>query len=253
MPTKKQACTLSRKDFDAIIFDLDGVITQTAKIHAKAWKQAFDFFLLEYGKDTGTRYKPFEMKDYVAYVDGRPRYDGVINFLESRSIQLPYGTPDDAPDKETICGLGNQKDLLFHKYLKEEKVELYPTSIELIKDLLSKGFKIAVVSSSKNCHAILENVGISHLFAVQIDGNVAQQLKLAGKPAPDIFLQAAKELEVEAQRAAIVEDSRAGVQAGKLGKFGCVIGVDRQNQADALAKEGADVIVSDLGEVEVIQ
>jgi len=246
------ACLLSKEHFDAVIFDLDGVITQTAKLHAKAWKEMFDFFLLEYGKAQGKHFVPFDIKkDYLAYVDGKPRYEGVKSFLKARGIHLPFGSPDDSVDLETLCGLGNRKNMLFIRYLKENKVEVFESSIALIKQLKKKHFKLAIVSSSKNCTAILENAGVLDLFDVKIDGNTAEMLKLKGKPDPDIFLQAAKELHVAPKRAAVFEDALAGVKAAVQGHFGYVVGVNRTDIGKDLKKNGADSVVLDLSEVHV--
>lgn len=239
--------TISRSRFDAVIFDLDGVITQTARVHAAAWKTMFDDFLQKQFKENA--FTPFGDRDYRAYVDGKPRYEGVKSFLNARSIELPYGHPNDSLEKETVCGLGNRKNKLFQEILKKEGVELYQTSVQLLRRLRSKGFRTAVVSSSKNCGQVLEAAKLTHLFEVKVDGNDAAALDLKGKPNPDVFLEAAKRLDLKPQRCVIVEDAVAGVKAGCQGKFGRVIGVDRSNQAQALQKAGADMVIKDLAEI----
>lgn len=237
---------LARSEFEAVIFDLDGVITQSAKVHAQAWKKLFDPFLSKQGESG------FDIQqDYYAYVDGKPRLEGIRSFLQSRGIQLDEGSPDDSEEQETIHGLAKRKNKLFLKYLNEKGIDAYQTSVELVKMLKTEGFKVAIISSSKNCKAILEKVGILDLFEAQVDGVKSQRLQLKGKPAPDIFLQAAKELGVLPKKVVVVEDSLAGVQAGKEGGFGLVIGVNRADQAEALAKKGANVVVSDLKEIKV--
>lgn len=238
--------SISKKQFDGVIFDLDGVITQSAKVHAKAWKEMFDAYLKEQGQE------PFDIgKDYNAYVDGKPRYEGVASFLASRNIDLPHGASEDAPEKETICGLGNRKNKLFLKYLKEDGVDVYKTSLHLVKSLLKANFKIGLVTSSKNCTEIIKSAGIHDLFDVQVDGITAEKRKLKGKPQPDIFLVAAEELGIKPEKAVVIEDAVSGVQAGVSGHFGCVIGVNRGKQKEELIKAGADFIVSDLSEIGV--
>jgi alpha,alpha-trehalase len=240
---------ISRR-FDAVIFDLDGVITDTASLHAAAWKEMFDKVLEEISDPAGGRQAPFDKKeDYLRYVDGKPRRDGVIDFLASRKIELPEGQPDDAPDKLTVFGLGNSKNHLFQQKLKEDGANVYDTSMRLIRDLRAHNIRTAVVSSSKNCRGILERAGISDLFDAIVDGRDAAEQNLDGKPAPDIFLTAARLLGVRPERAAVVEDALAGVQAGRLGHFACVIGVDRNDQSAELEKHGADVVVTDLCEI----
>jgi len=240
---------ISRR-FDAVIFDLDGVITDTASLHAAAWKEMFDKVLEEISDPAGGRQAPFDKKeDYLRYVDGKPRSDGVIDFLASRKIELPEGQPDDAPDKLTVFGLGNRKNHLFQQKLKEDGANVYDTSMRLIRDLRAHNIRTAVVSSSKNCRGILESAGISDLFDAIVDGRDAAEQNLDGKPAPDIFLTAARLLGVRPERAAVVEDALAGVQAGRLGHFACVIGVDRNDQSAELEEHGADVVVTDLCEI----
>jgi beta-phosphoglucomutase family hydrolase len=246
MDLKSEAVSPDR--FDAVLFDLDGVITDTAKLHASCWKKAFDAFLKKKADEKGEPFKPFDLvADYEEYVDGKPRYDGVQSFLDSRGIDLPYGDPKDSSDKETVCGLGNLKDELFEKDLKSDGVDVFDGTVAWVRRLLEMGIKTAVVSSSKHCKPVLEVAGISDLFQARVDGNVAEESHLNGKPAPDTYLKAAGMLAVQPGRAVVVEDAISGVQAGRNGKFGLVIGVDRQGDADALRENGADLVVTDLG------
>lgn len=239
------------KNFDAFIFDLDGVVTDTAKIHADAWKKTFDDYLKKRASDKDP-FVPFDVKlDYARYVDGMPRYDGVKNFLESRGITLPYGSPEDPPDKETICGIGNKKNQIFQKYLEKDSIHVYDSTIELIKSLRENNIRTAIVSSSKNCKTVLELVNITDLFDVKVDGVDSRKLGLKGKPAPDIFLTAAEKLDTLPSRSIVVEDALSGVEAGRSGGFGLVVGVDRAGQAETLKNHGADVVVSDLAELSV--
>jgi len=244
--------SVTKENFDAVLFDLDGVLTATAKVHAKCWKKTFDEYLQQRADKTGEPFKPFDLdQDYSEYVDGKPRYEGVTSFLESRNIHLPYGDPSDPPDRETICGIGNRKEELVLKTLKTDGVEVYDGSVAWVKQLRQAGVKIAVVSSSKNCQAVLQAGGIEDLFDDRVDGHTVEDEKLPGKPAPDTYLKAAEFLGAPAQRAVVVEDALSGVQSGRNGKFGLVIGVNRKDQshADALRKNGADVVVSDLREM----
>ena len=235
--------------FDAVIFDLDGVITRTATVHSHAWKKMFDGYLRERSEKTGEPFREFTQEDYLAYVDGKPRYDGVQSFLQSRGIDLPFGTPEDAPDKETVCGLGNKKNEAFNEVLRNEGVETYPSTVALMKELRDKGLRVGVASSSKNCEAVLKAAGLGHLVETRVDGVVSAALKLNGKPAPDIFLTAAQNLGVKAHRAVVVEDAVSGVAAGKNGNFGLVLGIAREGNAQALKANGADLVVSDLEEI----
>jgi len=234
----------------ACLFDLDGVLTQTAKVHAAAWKETFDDYLRERAKRGGEKFEPFDpIKDYDEYVDGLPRYDGVRSFLKSRGVELPEGTHDDAPEKGTICGIGNRKNELVLKLIKEHGVEPYDGSVRFVKAARDAGLRRAVVSSSTNCRDVLIAAGIEDLFEVRIDGTVADEQHLKGKPAPDTFLAGAKALGVQAAQAVVFEDALAGVQAGRDGRFGYVVGVDRVGQADALRTHGASVVVKDLDEL----
>jgi beta-phosphoglucomutase family hydrolase len=234
----------------ACLFDLDGVLTQTAKVHAAAWKEMFDDYLAERAKRTGTPFVPFDNgPDYDRYVDGKPRADGTRSFLESRGISLPEGTPDDPPGAETINGLGNRKNNLVLTLIKEQGVEPYEGSIRYVHAAEKAGLRRAVVSSSANCRDVLASAGILDLFEDIVDGVVARREQLNGKPAPDTFLAGAKALGVSAEHAAVFEDALAGVEAGRAGKFGFVVGVDRVGQAAALSEHGADIVVSDLGQL----
>lgn len=240
---------ITSSQFDAVLFDLDGVITATAKIHAACWKRTFDRFLQQQAQKTHEPFVPFEKNDYKQYVDGKMRYVGTQSFLESRGIELPYGNPSDSPGYDTVCALGNLKDSFFDEVLRTQGVEVYEGSVALLHHLIQQGFKIAVVSSSHHCQAVLKAAGIDRLFDVRVDGNISDQLHLAGKPAPDAFLLAAKQLEVEPKRAVVCEDAVSGVQAGHAGGFGLVVGVERQGNANVLWENGADIVVQDLSEL----
>ncbi|MEF8795345.1 MAG: beta-phosphoglucomutase family hydrolase [Salinivenus sp.] len=241
---------IDSRSVQAAILDLDGVVTETARLHARAWRDMFDAVLDERGEREGEDQSPFGVDDYDQYVDGKPRYDGVRSFLEARGIDLPEGAPDDPPDAVTIHGLGNRKNERFHELLEQHGVEVYDDAIEQIRRWRTRGLGVAVVSSSKNCKTILERAGLLDLFDARVDGVVAERLGLDGKPAPDIFLEAADRLGVEPERAAVFEDARAGVEAGRAGGFGLVVGVSRNGNDEALRAHGADVVVHDLREVE---
>ena len=244
--------SISPRDYDAVLFDLDGVLTRTAAVHASAWKRLFDEFLTRRAERDGEPFVPFdEIDDYLRYVDGKPRVEGVAAFLESRGIDLPEGVPDDAEDAETRNGLGRCKDRYFLERLEQSGVETFASSIELVRLLRDYDVKTAVVSSSRNCKAVLEAAGIDELFDVRVDGLDLERHGLAGKPAPDTFLEAARRLGVEPARAVVVEDALAGVAAGRAGGFGLVVGVDRTGRSAALRDAGADAIVHDLCEVQV--
>ena len=252
MKDEKALFNFRKQDFDALLFDLDGVITKTAIVHAMSWKKLFDEYLERTDKIAGNDKHPFEIaSDYLDYVDGKPRYEGVKSFLESRNITLPWGNPEDSADLETICGLGNRKNIYFNEHLKKEGVAIHCGSGELLALLKEKGFKIAVVTSSKNCSTVLEAAGLKDVFDAQVDGIVAEKLKLKGKPEPDTFEEAAALLGASPKRTAVFEDAVAGVQAGMAGDFGCVIGVDRADRKAELLKQGADLVVSDLSELAV--
>ncbi|MFR9794927.1 HAD family hydrolase [Streptomyces sp. MS06] len=230
----------------ACLFDLDGVVTRTAAVHAAAWKEMFDAFLREREGD-GAR--PFDDHDYDEYVDGRPRADGVRTFLASRGIDLPEGDPDDPADAETVHGLGNRKNVLLLDRIRTEGVEVYEGTMRYIAAVRDHGLRTAVVSSSANTREVLHAIGAEDLFDVRVDGVVAAERKLPGKPHPDTFLAAAADLGVPPGRAAVFEDALAGMDAGRAGRFGFVVGVDRAGQADALRAHGADRVVQDLAEL----
>ena len=235
---------------DTCLFDLDGVLTKTAKVHAAAWKEMFDVYLRRRAQRQGAEFVPFDpVADYDRYVDGKPRYEGVQSFLESRGIGLPRGEPSDPPDAETVDGLGNRKNEIVLRLIRERGVEAYEGSVRYLRAARDAGLRRAVVSSSTNCRDVLAAAGIEELFEVRIDGVVAEREHLRGKPAPDTFLAAAQRLDAAPAAAVVFEDALAGVEAGRAGDFGCVVGVDRTGQADALREHGADVVVSDLAEL----
>jgi beta-phosphoglucomutase family hydrolase len=232
------------------LFDLDGVLTQTAKVHDAAWKEMFDDFLRERARQTGQPFVPFDpVADYDEYVDGKPRADGTRSFLESRGIHLPEGSDDDPPSAQTVHGLGNRKNEIVLKKIREDGVEAYPGSVTYLRAVKAAGLPRAVVSSSANCHDVLVAAGIDDMFDARIDGVVAEQEHLRGKPAPDTYLAGAKALGLRPAAAAVFEDALAGVAAGRAGGFGFVVGVDRVGQAEALKEHGADVVVKDLAEL----
>jgi beta-phosphoglucomutase family hydrolase len=234
----------------ACLFDLDGVLTQTAKVHAAAWKEMFDAYLEQRAGRTGEEFVPFDSgDDYDQYVDGKPRYEGVQSFLESRGIELPRGNPDDPPDAETVTGLGNRKNELVLKLIHDKGVEPYEGSVRYLHAARDAGLRRAVVSSSTNCRDVLRAAGIEDLLEVRMDGVVAEREHIKGKPAPDTYLKAAEMLGSEPAQSAVFEDALAGVESGRAGHFGCVVGVDRVGQADALKEHGADVVVKDLAEL----
>ena len=229
-----------------VLFDLDGVVTDTARLHGRAWQQLFDRFLAE--QDGAA--EPFRLpEDYVAHIDGKPRYEGVRAFLRSRGIELAWGDPADPPDARTICGLGNRKNDLFHQALAEQGVAVFESSVALIEALRAHGIETACVSSSRNAVPVLERAGLLPLFDLVFDGRRLAELGLPGKPAPDMFTTAAAGLGVAPAEAAVVEDAIAGVAAGRAGGFRLVIGVDRGAGRAALTRAGADVVVGDLAEL----
>ena len=241
---------ITRAQYDAVLFDLDGVITDTANLHAACWKQMFDDYLETRAVQIGGEFRPFDLAtDYLRYVDGKPRFDGVRDFLRSRGIQIPEGTPDDPPQAETVGGLGNRKNDLVNKAIEETGVLPYDGSVKLIHQLRRDGFKIAVVTSSQNCNTVLSATKLDAFFEVRVDGNVIRTQHLTGKPAPDTFLMAARLLRVEPSRAVVIEDAISGVQAGSNGNFGLVIGVARKGNAEELKHHGAHLVVNDLGEL----
>jgi beta-phosphoglucomutase family hydrolase len=234
----------------ACLFDMDGVLTDTAKVHAAAWKEMFDGYLRQRAEREGGQFRPFDAAtDYDEYVDGKPRYDGVRSFLASRGITLPEGSPSDPPDAETVDGLGNRKNELVLRLIHEQGVAAYPGSVRFVQAARGAGMRTAVVSSSANCLDVLRAAGIADLFEARVDGIAVERDRLKGKPAPDTYLAAAQRLGVDAAAAAVFEDALAGVEAGRAGHFGCVVGVDRVGQAQALREHGADVVVADLAEL----
>jgi beta-phosphoglucomutase family hydrolase len=241
---------ITRDKYDAALLDLDGVITDTANLHAMCWKQMFDEYLQKRATQRGEAFRPFDLvSDYRLYVDGKTRFDGVRDFLTSRGIQLSEGNPDDPPQVETVSGLGNRKNDLVNEVIEDVGVEPYEGSVKLIHQLRDHGFKIAVVTSSQNCTVVLKAAKLDAFFDVQVDGNVIHEKQLAGKPAPDAFLMAAKLLGVQPARAVVIEDAISGVQAGFKGNFGLVIGVARKGNAEELQRNGAHLVVTDLGEL----
>ncbi len=237
---------------DAAVFDLDGVITFTAHVHAAAWKQLFDEYLGSRSRRFGEPFRPFDADaDYRAFVDGKPRYEGVRSFLESRGIRIPYGSPADSPEQETICGLGNRKDLLFEARLQEVGVEVDREAVRFVRELRARGTRVGLASSSKNAVPILESVGLRELFDAVVDGVVSERVRLKGKPDPDIFLYCLALLlpDADPRRALIAEDAVAGVQAGRSGGFGLVLGVDRHGEPQSLLENGADRVVSDFRQI----
>ncbi|HEX6332082.1 MAG TPA: trehalose-phosphatase [Actinomycetota bacterium] len=237
----------------AVVFDMDGVITDTASVHAAAWKRLFDEYLAARSRRSGEPFEPFDVDaDYRRYIDGKPRYDGVRDLLTSRGITLPDGDPSDPPDRETVCGLGNRKNEFFLEHLRSEGAEPYPSTVELIRRLHELGVGVAVISASQNAQEVLDAAGVGTLFDVRVDGAVADDLGLPGKPDPAVFVEAARRLGAAPDRTAIVEDSIAGVEAGRRGAFALVVGVDRAGHADALRRAGADVVVADLAELGLV-
>jgi beta-phosphoglucomutase family hydrolase len=233
-----------------LLFDMDGVLTQTAVVHAEAWKQAFDTFMKRWSEEKGTEFTAFDKdKDYDEYVDGKPRLDGVRSFLESRDIKLPEGAADDASDAETVNGVGNAKNEILLKLIKQDGVKPYEGSVRYVHAALEQGLRCAVVSSSTNTHDILAAAGLGDLFEKVIDGNVVSHDHLHGKPAPDSYLAGAEAISVDPAHAAVFEDALSGVEAGRNGNFGYVVGVDRVGQADALREHGASTVVTDLAEL----
>ena len=240
LPEKVRAC----------LFDLDGVLTDTASVHTKAWKAMFDAYLSQRAKSTGEKFVPFdEAADYRQYVDGKKREDGVRSFLSSRGIDLPDGSPDDPDDAETVYGLGNRKNEMFNKVLHDDGVEVFEGSRRYLEAASAAGLGIAVVSSSANTREVLEITGLDRYIQQRVDGITLRDEHIAGKPAPDSYLRGAQLLDVPADAAAVFEDALSGVQAGRAGNFGFVVGVDRVGQAEDLRQNGADVVVTDLAEL----
>jgi len=244
--------TIDPDDCDAVVFDMDGVLTDTARVHAAAWKDTFDAYLRARAEAHGERFEPFDLeRDYPRHVDGKARYDGVRSFLASRGIEIAAGEPSDAPDRETVCGLGNRKNERFLARLRERGAAPFADGVELVSRLRAAGIRTAVISASRNAREVLERAGIAERFETRIDGVVAAERGLEGKPAPAVLLEAARRLGAEPPRCAIVEDASAGVEAGRRGGFGWVIGVARRGGAERLMEAGADVVVRDLSEIAV--
>ena len=236
---------------DGVIFDMDGVVTDTARLHARCWKRVFDEYLRARSDTTGDTLRPFDEEDYLRYVDGKPRYDGVESFLSSRAITLEHGSSSDPPGYDTVCALGNLKDQDFERAVREEGVAPFESTLTWLRSLRSLGISTALISSSRHAKAILAAVGIADLFDAIVDGVDADALGLPGKPDPAIFLTAARQLGIAPSRAAVVEDALSGVEAGHRGGFSFVIGLDRRSHADALRRHGADIVVEDLSDVEL--
>src|ERR1700709_2351654 len=238
------------EDIPALLFDLDGVLTDTAAVHNAAWKEMFDQFLQARAEKNGEEFVPFDSKkDYSDYVDGKRRGDGVRDFLASRDIELPEGDSDDGPDEETVNGLGNRKNKALLAHIDADGVKVFEGSRRYLEAARDAGLRRAVVSSSANTEQVLDVTGLAEFIEERVDGNTLKQKNLKGKPAPDTFLRGAPRLGVEPARAVVFEDALAGVEAGRAGKFGYVVGVDRAGQADALKEHGADVVVQDLAEL----
>lgn len=236
--------------FEAVIFDMDGVITKTALTHAAAWKKMFDEYLRKHAAEHGEKFVAFTHSgDYLPYVDGKPRYKGVSDFLQSRGIQIPFGSHGDLPGAETVCGLGNRKNEAFNEVLENEGVEVYPSTLALINELKTAGIKLGVASSSANCKPVLERVGLLEAFDVRVDGVVSAKLGLHGKPEPGIFTTACDVVGVAYKNAIVVEDAVSGVQAGAKGNFGLTLGIARENNRKELEENGADWVVEDLEEI----
>ena len=247
--TPNRPCLLLPSAIRACLFDLDGVLTDTASVHARAWKETFDAFLRARAERDGRPFAPFGLSDYEQHVDGRERFEGVRSFLASRGIGLPEGSHGDPPEEETVGGLGNRKNALVLELIRADGVEPYPGSVRFVQAAHHSGLRCAVVSASANCREVLGSAGIADLFEVRIDGLVAERDRLRGKPAPDTFLAAARELGLTPEEAAVFEDALAGIDAGRRGGFGYVVGVDRVGHAVALRSHGADVVVCDLAEL----
>ncbi len=238
--------TITPQAYDAVLFDLDGVITDTASLHSLAWAEMFDEFLARRAEETGEPFVAFGPRDYALHVDGKPRYDGVAGFLAARSITLERGEPADDGSADTVSGLGNRKNELFNELLARRGPQMFEDGAALLHGVRALGIRTAVVSSSANCEAVLQAVGLADQFDAWVDGVVSARLGLPGKPAPDAFLEGARQLGVAPARAVVIEDALVGVAAGRAGGFGLVVGVDRHDDADALVEAGADVAVSDL-------
>ncbi len=246
------SAVIDRARFDAVIFDMDGVITDTARVHMTAWKNLFDDFLRGRAERSGESFRPFTDQDYQRYVDGKLRQDGVRSFLASRGIELDEGSLADPPEAGTVHGLGNAKNAYFLRLLAYRGASSFPHAVALVRSLQKAGVGTAVISASRNAEAVLASAGVLDLFPVRVDGVVAAELGLPGKPDPAVFLEAARRLGVPPERAVVVEDAQAGVEAGRAGGFGLVIGVDRAGESEGLRARGAHLVVSDLSQVQLI-
>ena len=245
---------ISLRELEAFLFDLDGVVTRTASVHAVAWKRLFDDYLEHRARAKGAPFVPFDpVIDYQEYVDGRPREAGVQSFLAARGISLPPGNPDDGPEAETLNGLGKRKDQYFIQTLAQHGVEVYEGTVSFIRDARARGVRTAIVSSSQNCGAVVDAAGINQLFDVRVDGIDLRRLGLAGKPAPDMFLEAARRLKTPPARAVVFEDALVGVEAGRAGRFRLVVGIGRGDHAVELRAHGADIVVADLRELSLAE
>ena len=243
---------VTKDKFDAVLFDLDGVITDTASMHAACWKVMFNTYLKRRAEESGEKFVSFEIDtDYLEYVDGKPRYDGVRDFLASRNIVLPEGTPGSPASEESVCGLGNRKNELVNLRIQMHGIKVFQSSVNFVEHIISMGLKTAIVSSSANSRTVLKSAEIIDLFPVIVDGITAKEKTLGGKPSPDMFLEAARELEVEPNRCVVVEDAISGVQAGRNGNFGLVLGIARKDNNEELVENGADIVLSDLGELKL--
>jgi alpha,alpha-trehalase len=248
-PTLDHDVLLPVADHDAVIFDMDGVVTDTTEVHRLAWAAMFDAYLQHAEIRTGRLQQPFGLEDYQRYVDGKHRDDGVRDFLAARGIHLPDGTPDDTIGAETVWGLANRKNAAFQATLAEHGARVFPSTVHLVRALQAHGIGTAIISASRNCQRVLEAAGVGDLFPVRVDGSESARLGLPGKPDPAVFLEAARRLGADPGRSVVVEDAVAGVQAGRAGHFGLVVGVDRGGHAAELRREGADVVVDDLAAV----
>ncbi|MDG2081604.1 MAG: beta-phosphoglucomutase family hydrolase [Bacteroidales bacterium] len=242
---------MAKNKFEAVVFDLDGVITKTATTHSRAWKSMFDEYLLSLVNSDENKFIEFTPQDYLTYVDGKPRYEGVKSFLDSRNISIPYGDPNDGGEKDTICGLGNRKNKAFNQVLAKEGIEVYPSTVKFLEQLKRDNIRIGVASSSKNAQSVLKAAGLMHFIETRVDGVVSAEIGLNGKPAPDIFLTAANNLGVDPNLTIVVEDAVSGVQAGRNGNFGLVLGLARENNNEALKANGADIVLNDLAEISI--
>lgn len=243
--------TIDRDRYEAAIFDVDGVVTDTASVHQAAWKDVFDAYLRTRADRGDETFEEFTEADYLAFVDGKPRLDGVRSFLSARGIELPEGDPADPPDRETIMGIGHRKNDAFVRWLERNRVEPYPSTVRVLRELRERRIATGVISASRNAKAVLKSAEVLELFDARVDGQVAAELGLPGKPDPAVFLEAARRLGAEPARTVVVEDAQAGCEAGRRGGFGLVIGVNRADQRDELLQHGADVVVDDLEEVTV--